>query len=65
MTHDPGTTPRWRTSSYSGSGNDCVQVATDGSTGITVRDSKDPQGPVLIFTVGAWTNLVTAIMAGA
>jgi hypothetical protein len=42
-----------------------VQVATDGATGVTVRDSKDPQGPVLMFAAGAWTDLVTAITADA
>ena len=45
----------WRKSSYSGgNGGDCVEVATL-SNGIAVRDSKDPDGPKLIFTPAAWT----------
>ncbi|MEN2420364.1 DUF397 domain-containing protein [Streptomyces rimosus] len=45
----------WRKSSYSNGGdNSCVEVA-DGFTGILpVRDSKAPDGPVLIFTHEAW-----------
>jgi Domain of unknown function (DUF397) len=61
MTHDPGTTPRWRTSSYSGSGNNCVQVAADGTGGVAVRDSKHPQGAALKFSARAWRCLVATI----
>jgi hypothetical protein len=34
----------WRTSSYSGSGNNCVQVALTQET-VAVRDSKNLRGP--------------------
>jgi hypothetical protein len=44
----------WRKSSYSTSnGGDCVEVATTPRT-ITVRDSKDPNGPTLGFNLGDW-----------
>ncbi|MEU2793280.1 DUF397 domain-containing protein [Streptomyces sp. NPDC007100] len=45
----------WRKSSHSNGGdNTCVEVA-DGFPGVLpVRDSKDPGGPVLIFTHEAW-----------
>ena len=39
----------WRKSSHSG-GTECVEVAD----GVQVRDSKDPDGPVLIFTPAEW-----------
>jgi hypothetical protein len=55
----------WRKSSYSGpSAGECVEVA-DGVPGVTpVRDSKDPQGPALVFPAGAWGEFVTAVKAG-
>lgn len=55
----------WRKSSYSnGDGGNCVEVA-DGLTGIVpVRDSKDPQGPALLFPAPAWTAFVDALKAG-
>jgi Domain of unknown function (DUF397) len=46
----------WRTSSYSG-GNGCVEVAfVDSQVG--VRDSKDRQGPVLVFTANEWEAFI-------
>jgi hypothetical protein len=55
----------WRKSSYSnGNGGDCVEVA-DGVTGIVpVRDSKDPEGPALLFGADAWVAFVGAVKAG-
>jgi hypothetical protein len=58
MTHP--TSRRWRTSSYSGSGNNCVQAATS-SPGIALRDSKDPHGLELTFTSGAWHTFIQVI----
>lgn len=46
--------PRWRKSSHSGGGNDCVEVATTGPV-TTVRDSKNPDGPRLRFAGPSWT----------
>jgi Domain of unknown function (DUF397) len=47
---------RWRTSSFSGGGgSNCVQVADLGPV-VAVRDSKDPQGPVLTFSKPAWAR---------
>ncbi|MFH9423625.1 DUF397 domain-containing protein [Streptomyces sp. NPDC017529] len=44
----------WFKSSYSNDeGAECVEIATSATT-IHVRDSKDPQGPRLVFGVGAW-----------
>jgi Domain of unknown function (DUF397) len=42
---------QWRTSSYSGgNGGTCVEVADNLPDVIVVRDSKDPDGPVLTFS---------------
>jgi hypothetical protein len=46
----------WRKSSYSSAAENCVELATS-----AVRDSKDPDGPVLSVDV---TALVAAIKAG-
>jgi hypothetical protein len=59
-------TAAWRKSSYSGGADpdSCVEVA-DGYTGIVpVRDSKDPEGPALVFRADAWTAFVDDIKAG-
>ena len=50
---------RWRKSTYSnGEGGDCVEVA-DGVPGVVpVRDSKVPDGPVLVMGAGAWAEFV-------
>jgi hypothetical protein len=37
----------WRKSSYTAEQGQCVELA---STGDMVRDSKDPEGPVLVFS---------------
>ncbi|MET8543063.1 DUF397 domain-containing protein [Kitasatospora sp. NPDC004799] len=54
----------WAKSSYSNNGGDCVEVAA-GVPGLTpVRDSKDPNGPVLVFPSKAWKTFVTAVRSG-
>jgi hypothetical protein len=50
---------KWRKSSESLSG-DCVEVAPL-SNGVAVRDSKNPDGPMLEFTQSEWR----AFLAGA
>ncbi|MFD7863381.1 Scr1 family TA system antitoxin-like transcriptional regulator [Streptomyces sp. NPDC059783] len=51
----------WRTSSYSGQGGDCVEVA-DGVAGLVpVRDSKAVHGPVLAFSTVSWRPFVEAV----
>jgi hypothetical protein len=51
---------KWRKSSYTTSnGGNCVEVA--GAPGvIAVRDSKDPDGPVLLVTPAALREAVQA-----
>ena len=51
----------WRTSTASGGGNQCVEVADLPDGGRAVRDSKDRDGAVLRFTAGEWA----AFLAGA
>jgi Domain of unknown function (DUF397) len=45
----------WHKSTYSnGSGGNCVEAAPLHSGGHAVRDSKNPGGPVLLFTASQW-----------
>ncbi|MEV8324368.1 Scr1 family TA system antitoxin-like transcriptional regulator [Kitasatospora sp. NPDC056731] len=54
----------WRKSSYSGNnGGNCVEVATT-RPGRLVRDSKDPEGPVLDFSPVAWQSFIDAVRTG-
>lgn len=53
----------WRKSSYSGGGNNCVEVSSDAAT-VAIRDSKDPEGGQLVFGASAWTAFTTAIKHG-
>lgn len=47
--------PVWKKSSYSGdNGGNCVEVATGLGDVVAVRDSKDPNGPVLTFGQAEW-----------
>ncbi|AJF65111.1 DUF397 domain-containing protein [Streptomyces vietnamensis] len=53
---------QWFKSSYSnGDGGDCVEVAYDFTDVIPVRDSKVPDGPVLVVPAAAWAAFVAGI----
>jgi Domain of unknown function (DUF397) len=55
----------WRKSSYSASnGGACVEVADAQAARVAVRDSKDPQGPVLAFTPDEWQAFTAGVKAG-
>ncbi|MFC9428371.1 DUF397 domain-containing protein [Streptomyces sp. NPDC056987] len=57
----------WVKSSYSeGNGGDCVEwaPACAASGVVPVRDSKDPNGPVLGFPVSSFTSFVTGVKTG-
>ncbi|MGW7363599.1 DUF397 domain-containing protein [Streptomyces sp. NPDC054841] len=52
----------WRRSSYSdGTGGNCVEVADGVPGAVPVRDSKNPQGPGLVFKDAGWAAFVTAV----
>jgi len=60
-------TPRWFTSSYSNNGGQCVEVAANlvASRGVVpVRDSKDPEGPALVFGASSWAAFVADVKSG-
>ncbi|UWE09055.1 DUF397 domain-containing protein [Actinacidiphila bryophytorum] len=54
----------WVKSSYSGNNGNCVEVAVLADGSRAVRDSKDPQGPVLVFPAGAFGDFVGVAAKG-
>lgn len=54
----------WRSSSYSGQSGNCIEVADGFAGAMPVRDSKDPQGPALVFPADAWRAFVDGVRAG-
>lgn len=54
----------WRKSSYSGAnGGECVEVRAV-SPVVAVRDSKNPDGPALVMSPGAWRALTGGVKTG-
>ncbi|GGZ74062.1 DUF397 domain-containing protein [Streptomyces bluensis] len=49
-------------SSYSNTGGECIEVARNIPHTIAIRDSKNPDGPILRLTPTAWTHF-TALAA--
>lgn len=54
----------WRTSSRSDTDGQCVEVATNIPGIIAVRDSREPDGPALIFTPAEWEAFVGGVNDG-
>jgi hypothetical protein len=54
----------WRTSSHSGGGNNCVEVAAPASRTVAVRDSHDPAGPRLVFGQRTWEAFTSRAKRG-
>ncbi|MEV0913431.1 DUF397 domain-containing protein [Streptomyces sp. NPDC049967] len=49
---------RWRTSTYSGGNNECLEVGDNVPHLVSVRDSKRPTGPVIAFGAAAWRTFI-------
>jgi Domain of unknown function (DUF397) len=55
MTNTTGAAgPAWRKSSYSGGGNQCVEVAALPGGRVAVRDSQNPGAGTRVFSAPAW-----------
>lgn len=55
----------WRKSTRSSSeGQNCVEIATNLPGIVAVRDSKDPDGPKLVFTRPEWAAFVGKARSG-
>ncbi|WP_328328052.1 MULTISPECIES: DUF397 domain-containing protein [unclassified Streptomyces] len=60
-------TPRWFKTSYSGNGGQCIEVAANliAPHGVVpVRDSKNPNGPVLSVRACAFASFVAGVKGG-
>jgi hypothetical protein len=54
--------PLWLKSTYSGNGgSDCVEVARNLPSVVAVRDSKNPDGPVLVVSQDGWASFITSL----
>jgi hypothetical protein len=54
----------WTRSSFSYANGDCVETARLPDGDIVVRDSKDPEGPVLRFTATEWKAFTAGVRNG-
>ena len=55
----------WRKASYStNNGGACVEIAANLPGVVAVRDSKDPDGPVLGFSPRVWAAFTSGMKAG-
>lgn len=55
----------WRKSSYSGgNGGQCVEVAANLPGVVAVRDSRDPDGPSLLFGAPEWRAFIDDVRRG-
>jgi hypothetical protein len=53
----------WRKSTYSSSNANCVEVAVT-DPAIAIRDTKDRQGPVLVFSPREWRAFTASVRNG-
>ncbi|WP_067479550.1 DUF397 domain-containing protein [Nocardia amamiensis] len=54
----------WFKSTRSSMGQDCVEVAFLDRGMVGVRDSKNPDGPALVFTPGEWDAFTAGVTDG-
>jgi hypothetical protein len=58
------TAAQWRKSTYSNGSGGCVEVADGYAALLPVRDSKDPDGPALVFPSKSFSAFVEQVKAG-
>jgi hypothetical protein len=57
--------PEWRKSSFSGAPQqNCLEIATAADGHIMIRNSTNPDGPVLLFSPAEWTAFLDGVSSG-
>jgi hypothetical protein len=54
----------WRKSTRSNNGGNCVEIAGNLPGVIAIRDSKNPDGPALVFSRDPWQVFLSHIKDG-
>jgi hypothetical protein len=54
----------WRKSSYSEGGGECVETAVLPDRRVALRDSKQPDGAIQLYTAAEWSAFVQGAKAG-
>ncbi|MBF6351509.1 DUF397 domain-containing protein [Nocardia flavorosea] len=54
----------WFKSTYSSNAGECVEVAWLGCSRVGVRDSKNPAGPTLAFSMNDWAAFTATLRCG-
>ncbi|GAA0954331.1 hypothetical protein GCM10009560_78190 [Nonomuraea longicatena] len=57
-------TPTWRKSRFCNGNSACVEFARLADGNVALRDSKQQDGPVLVFTPEEWTAFVAGVRDG-
>jgi hypothetical protein len=55
----------WRKSSRSNDTGHCVQIATNLPGVVAMRDSKNPDGPALVFPPAEWSSFISNLRSEA
>ncbi|HWG02982.1 MAG TPA: DUF397 domain-containing protein [Trebonia sp.] len=55
----------WNKSSYSSANGQCAETARLADGSMAVRDSKEPDGPVLRFSARQWRAFLSVVRAGS
>ncbi|MEJ8639990.1 DUF397 domain-containing protein [Streptomyces sp. MS2.AVA.5] len=55
----------WKTSTYSGANNECVEIAPVGVAWFGIRDSKRVDGPAVAVPTTAFAAMIGAVQDGS
>ncbi|GAA3576387.1 hypothetical protein GCM10022419_066990 [Nonomuraea rosea] len=62
--HNHPMTAAWRKSTFCNGADTCVEVAPLADGNVALRDSKEHDGPVLVFTPEEWAAFASGVREG-